>query len=107
MESQAIEPLPKEVENLPIDNFFVEMVDAIEEGECSTSTTTVDVVTRRRKKRSLVWTYFDRVNDGHARCCACGDQILTSGNTTNMVKVSKSLKLCYLTQHEWYVDFVL
>ena len=87
--TESFELIPEEAESLSFDESFVEMVEAIEGGECSTSTSTVDgALNSRRKKRSLVWTYFHKVDDSHAKCDTCGDQIVTSGNTTNMVTVS-------------------
>jgi len=45
------------------------------------------------KKRSLVWTYFrESVIDKEAICNRCEEEkVSTSGNTTNMVKVSDAL----------------
>jgi hypothetical protein len=39
------------------------------------------------KKRSILWTYFSKLNEKEARCNSCGMKISTAGNTTNMMKV--------------------
>ena len=46
------------------------------------------------KKRSLVWTHFNRSNENQAVCDICNENVTSSGNTTNMVKVSNMLHPC-------------
>ena len=48
----------------------------------------VFVVPPNRRKRSLLWRYFTKLNEKEARCDECGMKIATAGNTTNMMKVS-------------------
>ena len=42
-------------------------------------------------KRSIVWRYFEKVDDKKAVCEKCGDTIVTSGNTSNLFKVDESV----------------
>ena len=43
-----------------------------------------------KRKRSVVWSYFEKSDEGNGICDLCGDRIQTSGNTSNLFKVKLS-----------------
>lgn len=91
VESLMAVPVEADLMMIEQDELYVEAVDSIEQGEFSPSTATLSTATR--KKRSLVWTYF---HEGQKNQDTCSETIVTSGNTTNMVKVhqeSRPLKV--------------
>lgn len=86
MQSASVTVQADEV--LEQDECYLQMVDDIEQGEfIPTAPSPASSSSTSRKKRSLVWTYFQQGNKDQAICDTCNEIILTSGNTTNMVKV--------------------
>ena len=67
----------------------------VEQPECvviSDQSSDIAVPHSSTKKRSLVWSYFkESVVEKEAICNECEEKVSTSGNTTNMVKVSDVL----------------
>ncbi len=53
----------------------------------TTSMNTSSAVTRAKRKRSAVWTYFEEKEGNEAKCDICSLVVPTAGNTTNMMKV--------------------
>ena len=62
----------------------LEIIDDIAESNENAQET----ATRPRKRRSLVWKYFEKcTHDDYARCTLCGGEYQHSNNTSNLGKV--------------------
>ncbi|CAG9826077.1 unnamed protein product [Diabrotica balteata] len=57
-----------------------------ESDQGSSSTSVSSTPQRKRQKMSLVWNYFTKslLDKKFAKCCTCGREYKTSGNTTNL-----------------------
>lgn len=54
-------------------------------GSCSTVLFKSNLV--MAAKRSVAWRYFQKIDETMAVCDKCGNTVLTSGNTSNLLKV--------------------
>ena len=43
-------------------------------------------------KKSVVWRYFQKIDEKKAMCDKCGDTVLTSGKASNLLKVCLVVK---------------
>ncbi len=70
---------------------FIDSIEVLEESNQSSITESTHF--KRKRTRSTVWRYFSRseTKEGESKCTICAEIVKHRSNTTNLLKVCKTI----------------